>query len=437
MEIKDFLEESFSQSALYMNFRNIGSAIDGLKPSSRKVIFSVRKFHITAPLKVSRLAPRAGEATEYLHGETSMEDVIINMARSYVGSNNLNLLHPEGNFGSRFSKEASASRYIFTHAAPCLDALFCKDDDEVLIHQEFEGTPIEPRFFIPTLPVILVNGSEGIGNGYAQKILPRNPAELSKAIKEILEGKPITASLNPWYKGYRGTIKGSKASWVVRGSVDRKNTTTLIVTEIPTSYSLASYRKVLDDLVDNKIIKDYDDESEDDNFRFVVSVTREFSAHPDDWVYKTLKLETSINENYTCIDKDNKVVVFKSAEELLKYYVTVRLHYYELRKENKLKEMKEQLNVLNFKLLFISGVIQGDITVNNRTKKQIEQQLEDSLFVKVNESYDYLLSMPIYALTKEKYDELREKAAIVGKEYTSYEGKTTIILWMEDLSRIF
>jgi DNA topoisomerase-2 len=436
MTIDKFLDERYTQSALYQSFRSIGSVIDGLKPSSRKILYTVIKLNVNEPTKVSRLAPRASDVTEYLHGESSLEEVIVNMARDFPGSNNINLLKPEGSFGSRFVKEASASRYIFTSASPMLRKLFSKQDDPILIQQEFEGTVVEPKFFVPVLPVILINGSEGIGNGFAQKILSRNPEDLKKAINEIITAGNCTTPLTPWYKGFKGTVSGSGSSWIIRGVFERKNTNTIIVKEIPLSYNLASYRKVLEDLSEAKVIKDYEDKSENDEFLFEIDVTREFSSHTDEWIYKTLKLESSQNENYTCIDKDNKIIVFPSVEELLTYYVTVRLEYYVRRKSAQLTAFQREINIASAKLLFIKSVIEGTVVVNNKKKAEIEEQLSSKLFFKLDDSYDYLLNMPIYSLTEERYKELQKKVDELNKQMKAYSKLTEKDLWDADIKEI-
>ena len=345
--IDDFLAEQYSQSALYQSFRSIASSVDGLKPSSRKVIYTMKKLNIHEPTKVSRLAARVSEETEYLHGETSLEGVIVNLAQNFVGSNNVNLLTPEGNFGTRFVPAAAASRYIFTKSSDDLNRLFNREDDPLLHEQIFEGSVIEPKFFIPVLPVLLINGSEGVGNGYAQKILPRNPEDIKKELMALLKDENYQPkALVPWFRGFKGTVKAEGTGWVIRGRFERINTTKLATTEIPVGETLSGYRAVLDKLMDDKVIKNAEDQSENDNFRFEISCSREFSSQSDEKLYSIFKLERRVTENFTVVDENNTIRVYNSDSQILKDFFNIRKHFYDLRKDNLIKEATDTCNVL-------------------------------------------------------------------------------------------
>jgi DNA topoisomerase-2 len=143
------------------------------------------------------------------------------------------------------------------------------DDRDVLEEQWFEGERIEYKYYVPILPLILINGSEGIGNGFAQKILPRNIEDVKQEIANKLKSTKYTIKpLIPYFKGFNGLVEqnGESNRWIVSGSFTRVNTSTIHITEVPIGYDLKSYLQVLDDLVEKKVIKDYDDNSNDDNF---------------------------------------------------------------------------------------------------------------------------------------------------------------------------
>lgn len=437
--IEDFLMEDYSQTALYSSFRSIASYIDGLKPSSRKVIFTAKKRNIHKPVKVSRFAADVSSETEYLHGEGSLQSVIVNLAQNFVGSNNDNLLHPEGSFGTRFSPIAAAPRYIFTRKSESFDKYFNKDDDDILISQDFEGNEIEPRFFVPVIPLLFINGSEGIGTGFAQKILPRNIEEIRKYIDYRLNGKTSKMSLKPFYRGFNGKIYPGEGtlSWVLEGNVEIKNKTTLEVTELPIGYTLSSYIKVLNDLSEKKIIKDYEDLSENESFHFVISVTRDFTNNSEDRIYDILKLRKRVTENLTCVDENNSIIEFDSVEEILDSYIELRLNYYTKRKELLLSKYKKEKNLLDSKAHFIKSVIEESIIVSNRPKNNILDQIEanDYPFIKVSDDnpYDYLLNLPIYSLSKERYEDLIRLAKEKSSQIEILEKKTEKELWKEDL----
>ena len=179
IKITDFFQNDYVDQASYDNLRKVASLVDGQKNAARKILYTILEKNIKDEIKVSQLGSKVAEFAEYLHG--SMDGVTINLAQNFPGTNNIPLLAREGNFGTRFSQSASAPRYIFTHGTKEFFELFKKEDNQVLIKQYFEGQQIEPMFYVPNLPILLINGSEGVSSGFAQKILPRNPKK-NKAI---------------------------------------------------------------------------------------------------------------------------------------------------------------------------------------------------------------------------------------------------------------
>jgi DNA topoisomerase-2 len=437
MKISKFYQDDYSASALYQSARTLASYIDGNKFGARKILHVIDKNNITAEIKSSSLAAKVVESEAYLHGQVSLEGTIVTLAQNFVGTNNYNLLKPDGNFGNRFIHEASASRYIFTRKSEWFDKFFIKDDYPVLVEQSFEGDRIEPRFYVPVLPLILLNGSEGVGNGFAQKILPRRLEDVVDAIKKILEGKKVKR-LTPWVKGYGGSINLLDDNKVeVHGMIELKNTTTILITEIPFQYDLDGYLKVLNTLMDKKVIKDYNDKSDNGKFLFEVFVTREFTKDRDAYDIKDdLKLIKRMTENFTCIDENNAIIEFADELELLKKYIEVRTEYYKKRKKYKLGIMEEDISILKNQVRFITGIVTDDLEVNNQSKAQIIHTLELRKFDKVEDSFDYLLRMPIWSLTQEKIVELKEKYKTLESKALELKIKTPEILWKEDLTKI-
>jgi DNA topoisomerase II len=437
--IQDFLENEYSNSALYDCFRSIASYIDGLKPSSRKVVYTVKKQNIIKDSKVSRLASMVAMETQYLHGENSLQGVIVGMTQDFVGSNNLPLLSPNGNFGSRFIPNASAARYIYSKKSPNFNSLFNKDDDKILLEQEFEGDIIEPKFFVPVLPLILVNGNEGMGTGYAQKIFPRKISDLKQAIIDIITTGDTKKRLKPHYKDFNGKVtQGETAnSWVIKGSYRLENSCTIYIDELPVGYSLAYYLKVLNKLEETGKIKSFEDLSEDENFLFKVSVKRQVTTLSKESLMSLFKLEKRVSENFTCIDENNSIIIFNSAIELLKRYITIKLEYYEKRRQNRISEIQLELSYLDSIKNFIKRVISGELLVSNQKKDSIVKQLEKQKdILKKEGSYDYLLKMPIYSLTYEKVKQLEEKIASKKKDLFYFENNSASSLWKEELCQV-
>ena len=436
MKISDYYKDEYEQAALYTSFRTIASYIDGFKNGARKIVYTVDKFNITTNLKVSQLSSKVAETTEYLHGEGSLYSAIVGLAQNFPGSNNINILLPEGNFGNRFIPEASAGRYIYTKKSKYFDAILRKEDKDILIPQEFEGEEIESKYFVPIIPLLLINGSEGIGNGFAQKILQRDEKEVIKVIENNLAGKKIP-SIKPHVKGYKGTINvDSDGKVEVIGKIDVVGANTLKITEVPFTYDLQQYISVLNELEDNKIIKSYKDLSENDNFEFDINCTREFAQTPKEDLINIFKLSKKITENFTCIDENNTVVEFNNEKELLAAYIKIRLQYYVLRKKSLLKKIEYENDILKNKLAFIEAVIDKKIEVNNKSKPDIEKQLSKLKIKKFDDGYEYLLRMPIYSLSKEKHTELKNDLASNLKKYEELKNKTEKDLWMADLQEL-
>ena len=187
--VTEFFNREYCNWASYDNLRKIASFVDGQKNAARKVLWYTLQKNQKNEIKVSQLDSKVAESEEYLHG--SMAGVVVNLAKDYPGSNNINLMYPEGNFGTRLIPEASAPRYIYTYGTKAFFEMFNKQDDAILNSQSFEGKDIEPVFMLPKLPVLLINGSEGVTSGYAQKILPRNPKDIQKYISYYLNNLPL------------------------------------------------------------------------------------------------------------------------------------------------------------------------------------------------------------------------------------------------------
>jgi len=241
MPVRDFVNKELILFSAADNIRSIPSAIDGLKPAQRKVLFACFKRNLVKDeIKVAQLAGYVSEHAAYHHGEASLAATIVSMAQNFVGSNNVNLLLPSGQFGTRRmgGKDASSARYIFTKLAPIARALFHPDDDSLLAYQHEDGQKIEPNWYAPVIPLVLVNGSDGIGTGWSSFVPNHDPRLVISNVRAMLDGQPL-APMAPWYRGFSGSIqgkapKGASASaealmaagdtsgitWSIRGAVE-------------------------------------------------------------------------------------------------------------------------------------------------------------------------------------------------------------------------
>ena len=437
MQLSNFFNSDFVDYASYDNLRKIGSCIDGLKNASRKVIFTVLEKNIKEPIKVSQLANKVAEYAEYLHG--SLDGVVVNLGQDFAGTNNVPLLQKKGNFGTRFAQEASAPRYIFTYGSKNLFTLFKKEDLKILKEQMFEGERIEPVFYVPTLPLILVNGSEGVSSGFAQKILPRNPKNIIKYLTNKIQGKRNNKDLlKPFFKDFKGTVEQGETSfqWLIKGKIERTNKNQITISEIPVGYDLKTYIKVLKTLEDSKVILDWDDLS-DKEFKFIVKMNpKDLDKLSEDEILDRLKLVKKVTENLTCLNANNQIQEFQSAEEILDYYFKVKMEYLGKRKDYLVQELKTDLDILNAKITFIKAILDKSLVIEKQPKDKIVKNLEKIITVKVQDSYDYLLNMPLYSLTLEKIKALTETLKNSKLKLKETQEKTLENFWLEDLEEI-
>jgi DNA topoisomerase-2 len=388
--------------------------------------------------KVSTLAGEIQIKTEYLHG--SIENVVTNMAKNYTGSNNMPLLTRDGHFGSRHKNDPAATRYIYTGKEKIFDKLFIKDDNKILVEQEFEGTKIEPRFMIPTLPLILLNGSEGIATGFASKILPRSLDNVKDYISSYINNRELP-ELMPYYKDFKGTItKGENNNqYLITGIFDRVSAAKLVITELPIGYNLSSYTKVLEDLEDKKVINSFKDLSDSklDTFKFEITATTKFLKESDDYIIDKLKLQKKVTENFTVIDENNKVIAYNSPEEVINHYIKIKLEFNQKRKEYQLLTLRKKLNTLASKYIFVKNITENNITINKKKKSEIIEQLNtiDNI-IEDNGSYDYLLNMNIYSLTEEKLQELLKEIKAKKEEFQELSTTSIESIWLKEIESI-
>jgi len=442
--IESFFESEYIQQAQNANYSKIASYVDGLKPTSRKAVHIMNVDNITNWVKVENFSSLVSIKTEYLGGANNIGGVVVNTARNYIGSNNLVFFDKKGDFGARLNKSASAHRYIFTRKAQNFDTLFNKDDYNVLIPQEFEGSLIEPRFYMPVLPLIVINGNEGLGNGHSQKILPRDVNNVKKYITNVLNNKKNQKKLLfPSYNGFTGTVDQGEdnSKWVFTGRVERMTLNRYKIVELPLNHTMISYTKVLEKLLADKKIKSYKDLSntQTDTFEFIVQFDPPvFKKLTDESAINLLKLEKKESENYTCIDENNAVVRFGSIEEVIDAYIKIRLEYYKKRKDYKISIMEENLNEQASRYKFIYRIVVDEsLHVNNKSKSDIINQLETfSDFVKRNDSYDYLLNMPIYNLTSERLEKLKDHIINLKAELNEFKKMEIKDMWINDFKKL-
>ena len=443
MNISEFYRVDCCNYGSYDNYRKIASIVDGLKPSGRKCIYTVIKNNINTPKKVAQLKSKASEETNYLHGDDALAGVIVGLAQNFTGANNLPLLQREGAFGSRLIPEAAAPRYIFTCKEPYLDKIFNPLDEKILIKQVFEGDVIEPKYYVPIIPLLVINGSRGITTGFSQKILPRSITDVIKYIECKLNKKKYIGHLMPSFNGFIGSITENKAkndgaSFHIIGKYNKIGPQKIEIVEVPIDYTLESYLKELDKLEEDKKIKEYKDLSENSQFKIEVTFWRNQGLSVDSKNLLTeLKLVNPVTENYTSMNEENKVIEYKSIFEIIDAFYDIRLDYYKKRKEFLIKTLSNKIFEMYSKYIFIKGVIDKSIIISNRSDEDIIKQLEkNEKITKVNDSYDFLLNMPMRSITKSQYEKLKETIKKMKEELLALKAESPEEMWQKDLNEL-
>ena len=436
--ISEFLSDEYKDFALYtIENRAIPSVIDGFKPTQRKIINAstqVWKSGTEKPLKVFQLSGIIASTQFYHHSNQSLESAIINMAQGF--KNNMALLEEIGQFGSLRSPDPGAARYIGTKLNNNFRHLY--KDFELLDYKEEEGEFIEPNFFLPILPTVLINGSSGIAVGFSSNILNRDPKQVIDMCLNILAGKKINDVIphNNFFTGEYIQDKDNPKKWFIRGKLQIVNTSTVKIFELPPSMTYEKYESILDSLVDAKLISSYEDNCKD-KIDYTIKFTRESLAQLDEEkLIKLLKLEESATEIYTTLDENGKLKIFESSVEIIEYFVNFRLQYYFKRKEFILNKLRSELKILMNKGKFIRYILENKLEIKNQPKSEIVINIGNLGIEKMDDSYEYLLRMPLYSLTKELYDKLKEDFKNKKSEIEVVEKTEPKDMYKSDLTEL-
>jgi DNA topoisomerase-2 len=434
--ITEYLDSEYAAYGMYtIENRAIPSVIDGFKPTQRKIIYvanKVWKGSNEKPNKVFQFAGRIAADAHYHHGDASLNAAIIGMAQDF--KNSMPLLDGIGQFGSLRSPEPGAARYISTKLNGNFRLIY--KDFELLEKQEEEGNEIEPRFFLPIIPTVLLNGSSGIAVGFATNILNRNPIDLIDACLKSIEGKKFEEPL-PWWKDFSGYVQKVEGtnSYLISGLYNVDNTTTVSISELPPSMTYQKFEALLNSLQEKGHIQFYDDNCTKKEINYTIKFQRAVLAEKikKEILENMLKINESETENLTCLDENGKLIIFNNVTELINYFVKFRLSFYDKRKSYLLNKLSEQNQYLSNRAKFIKMIIDEKLKMSNRPKQDVFIDLENFKFDKIESSYDYLLSMPIHSLTKEKYEDLLKQVSENESETKRISSIKPIDMYKTDL----
>lgn len=423
--------------------RSIPSMVDGLKPSQRKIMYGtiLRKlFTKQSEIKVAQLTGFISDKTCYHHGEQSLNMAIVNMAQRFVGSNNINILMPSGQYGTRLlgGKDHASPRYIFTYLNPIIRKVFREEDDPILNYLDDDGTPVEPEYYLPIIPMVLVNGAEGIGTGFSTQVLPYNPLDLIENIKLMMNDKALK-ELKPYFHGFKGKISQEDKTFSITGNYEVSNGD-LIIDELPVGSWTSVYKEFLNDLEEKKEIVKFTNENTDEDVYFKITLDgKKVDDLSDKELVQKFKLIKKISiTNMHLYDKDDRIKKYISVNDILKEFYAIRLNAYTIRKNYYLDKYKKELDALKWKMKFIEEVLDDKIVVYRKKRDDIIAQLVKKKYpILDNDSkYDYLLSLPIHSFTYEKIEELKEKITNKEEEIHELDSKDEKELWEEELNEL-
>lgn len=452
VSFNDFVNKDLIHFSKYDVERSIPSLIDGLKISQRKILYACFKKNLTSEIKVAQLAGYVSEVTDYLHGEASLQMAIVSMAQDYMGSNNINYLVPNGQFGTRIhqGKDASQARYIFTELSKVTSKIFKSEDQNVLHYLNEEGHFIEPEFYMPIIPTILINGAIGIGTGFSTNIPSFNPRDIISAIQiRLNESSSSNANqLKPWYYGFKGTIElDENGKYYSKGVYKLISSSILQVTELPVGTSTQDYKTMLEDFIDKGIIKQYKNSSTDTSVLFTITFASEADCnkhmkdtHTFKVNFKLLSYKFLSVTNMYAFDEHGCIHKYATVNDIIDYYYTVRLSYYQKRKDNLLEQLNETRITLENKIRFLTAVIERQLVVSEMSKSELEETLERQEYVKQQttsgQNYDYLVGIPIYNLTRDKLKSLQDQLAKTNESIKKLQETDIKDMWRSDLDEL-
>ena len=443
--LKQFVNQELIHFSNYDNIRSIPSICDGFKPSQRKVIYACLKRNLTYEMKIAQLASSVAEITSYHHGEQSLVSTIINLAQDFVGSNNLNLLEPIGQLGTRLmgGKDHSSARYIFTKISKSLEYLIRKEDNDILEYQEDEGIQIEPKNYLPILPICLLNGAEGIGTGFSTSIPNYKLDDIKHWYINRLSGNKNN-EIVPYYNNFKGRIFKYDDSTYISSGILTIEDNKVIISELPIKYWTSDYKEFLEVMVEekNSPFKSYQNLSSDsevkiilkiDDLEYINKLNVEDSSGLNN-LYKFLKLYKTIKvSNLTLYNSDGKLHSYENIEEILEEFYNFRLEEYEKRRLNLIDKLEKDKIYYNSQIKFIELVIN-----NNKIFQMEEDKIIDYLktnnIKKHKDSYDYVLTMSFKQLGKNNLEKINKSVKDINLELKELNNKTKKDLWLDDIN---
>jgi DNA topoisomerase-2 len=428
----EFIHKDLIHFSNYNLERSIPSVMDGLKTSQRKILYAAFKRNLTAEIRVAQFAGYVSEHTGYHHGEASLTEAIVGMAQDFMGANNIPWLVPQGQFGTRLQggKDSASPRYIHTYLQPSIRKLVPEADFPVLTYRDDDGLPVEPEFYAPVLPMLLVNGARGIGTGYSTYIPPCNPNQLKDMLTRWLKGEKDALSqyIPVYFEGFKGMIHGGDSAV---GRWTKVKEGEYIVTELPPGTWTSDYREWLEKELAEGRIKDFTDTSTDKDVHILIKGI-------DDGALQRSLVFKAKTTNMHAFNHRGQITKYATRNEILKEYADVRLRLYETRRQHQMKALRDELPYHSNVVRFIEDQISDDpkVDLRRKTRALCDEILTKEKYAKIDDSYDYILKLPVSSFTAEQIDKHAKKLETLHQQIADLESKSAADLWLEDLRSV-
>jgi DNA topoisomerase-2 len=492
-----FINDEMIHFSKYDCDRSIPNLMDGLKISLRKILFSAFKKNLKTEIKVAQFSGYVSEHSGYHHGEASLNAAIVGMAQNFVGSNNINLFEPNGQFGSRLQAgaDSASERYIFTQLNKLTRLIYRSEDDAILTYLDDDGQSVEPIYYVPIIPMVLVNGTKGIGTGFSTDIMCYNPAQIIAYIKHKLAGASTSATpapaptIEPFYKNFKGTIRRvGDTKYLLKGCYTILDDKRIRITELPIGTWTDNYKKFLENLIEPPaagdkgkdkdkdkdgasssapIVKEYNDMSTDTHVDITVTmaanIIKTYSEKATEFecnmLEKVLGLYTTQSTtNMNLFDAKEKLIKYSNAEEIVDSYSVTRLEFYGKRKDALIAALRKELMVLSNRARYITELLEDKIDLRRKTNKQLVELLKERKYDSMDakdakdagsdenggddtssqgqQGYKYLLKLPMDSVSEENVKKLLNEKEKKEKELSELSSKTVEQMWMKDLEEL-
>jgi DNA topoisomerase-2 len=464
----DFVDRELIHFSKYDCERSIASVVDGLKTSLRKIMFSAFKRRLEKEkVKVAQFAGYVSEHSLYHHGEASLNKAIVGLAQNFVGSNNINLLMPLGQFGTRLQggKDSASERYIFTQLSPISRAIYPEVDQSTLNYLNDDGVLVEPEFYVPIIPMILVNGSRGIGTGYSSDVPCYDPRTIIDFIRCRLTNNPVLPELHPHYDGFKGTItRLSESKYMYKGLYTVEGADTIKIVELPVGSWTQDYKDMLEAMLappskasaDDKekkkkpveqYLKDYKENHTDTSVEFtlifnkgkleqLVSTQNKDGVNDLERIFKLTTTESTSNMHL--FNDKQQIKKYDTPQAIIDDFMGVRMEHYTKRKANLITELEREYTRFSNQARYIKETCDDVIDIRKKKQDAVTDLLTSNCYAKIDgdDRFKYLIDMPMSSLIEENIAKLNKKAGDAAAELERVKNTTEQEMWLGELEAL-